>query len=180
MKLSYMNHKNWFEVTSSKSFFCTELFSRARQNLTPLLNALDLPRHSNYELGLDACIYHDLSRIHGLRGFEREVLCEVSFDFVLFSEDIITVVLVLTSELGSRTQLDDAENEIKQLKILFETCLKRPSPQFKIVGLRSSKSTLDDYTGMNFSLSQMLTWEKIATLYPSSATIFKNADNVLV
>lgn len=97
MGWSYLNGKNWAEVTRDERYFCQQLFAtvqrRGVREFVELLNritGLSLAVDAEWELGYEVCFYRDLWQLRGCKGALHSP--KRTFDLCLFSHRQIVII----------------------------------------------------------------------------------------
>lgn len=184
MGLTWLNNRNWSDITRDERFFCAHLYKTVLAHgagipgFVRLINKackLDLPVDANWELGYEVCFYRDLSFDDPAR-FGEALSPKRTFDLCLFSDEMIVIIeakayqpfdLAQTSDFVA--DIDRIENRLKlPVKVVLAPLA---SSLYEKTYLRSDVRT----KGFNCDL---LTWAQLAREYESSAdsSILQKAD----
>lgn len=101
MGLTYLNDKNWSDITREERFFCAELYSAIKDNEAEFvkwlitldtMSKVPLNADQEWEIGFEVSFYRDL--LHDKDEKVKNEDCKEArkFDFCLFSEDQIVII----------------------------------------------------------------------------------------
>lgn len=101
MGLSYLNDKNWSDITREERLFCAELYYVIKGNGQDFINwlttldevkQLKLKPSSYWEVAFEVCFYRDLFKSFNSSAKEKGFSDQRTFDLCLFSEDQIVII----------------------------------------------------------------------------------------
>jgi len=139
MGFSYLNGKNWSEITREERFFCAVLFEQFKS--TPLkfvhwLNEqtkINLDTNCEWELGYEVCFYRDLLKSQAESVKKSEYPQKRTFDLCLFSEKSIVIIEAKCQQGFKLNQVKSFERDIEDIPKITPSNI-----EVKLVGLASS------------------------------------------
>ena len=170
MGFSYLNGKNWLDITREERLFCSYLYwdiSGTERDFITWLNTntkLRLNTDSNWEVGYEVCFYRDLLKLKGkpLRGSGYSQ--KRTFDLCLFSEDAIVIIEAKVQQMFDESQVKVFENDRHDVKRITGKNI-----EVLVVALASSKyfDNYDIYGKHNIlaKFDARITWEEMYDLY---------------
>jgi len=193
MSFSYLDNKNWRDVTRDERFFCAHLYEHILGNERDFIKWLnkrklkDLkPKHApvmkenlpklledtNWEVGYEVCFYRDYNKnIRTIKGTRDYYSPKRTFDLCLFSENTIVIIEAKVHQLFKKKQIDDLKNDLKCLPDIVGKGVAIYS-----IALASSRY-FDDYkTNGRVSLncfSTRINWLEMHRLYNNDQTLLR-------
>ena len=180
MSLTYLNKKNWQDITREERFFCSHLYhsiiNREREFVEWLNNntTLKLNPNSNWEIGYEVCFYRDLIHHWKTQGktipIENQYSPKRTFDLCLFSNDHIVIIEAKAQQGFHGDQLKEFEKDKKDIRRL----LGKKDFKIDVVLLHSSEYHPRDKRIKSY---ERFTWIDIYNSFEKN-NIFKHANEL--
>lgn len=191
MGFTYLEDKNWKEITREERIFCAELYFLVKRNEIKFIEWLNEKAKLNlspneieteWEVGYEVCFYRDY--IHEIKpklqnklitnkNKNSEYPFKRTFDLCLFSDKNIIIIEAKAQQGFNQKQLDD----IKDDKQLLKELLEEKCPKIYMIALYSCKyspkqQTLDYFDGK-------FTWFDLSKKFvQDSKFLFKRANDI--
>ena len=175
MGFSYLDGKNWAEVTREERFFCQHLYgllvkcgaSRILSHIGDRVGTA-LRQDVEWEPAFEVCFYRDLGYLRGERG--EYYSPKRTFDLCLFSEDMIVILEAKAQQRFEPKQMESFRGDREHVEKItgVDTAL--------LCGLISSKynpphSIVETFDG------PLLTWRELADIFDGDK-VLERADEV--
>lgn len=180
MGFSYLNGKNWADITREERFFCAELYSVVKGKegeFVKFLNSkakLGLPEKdldAEWECGFEVCFYRDFA--HESKA-PNEYSPKRTFDLCLFSEKVILIIEAKVY-MGFRTRQNTSfKEDLMQVKRMIKKTGMRVPETVKLIALCSEKYWKN--TRLQGDFDAHISWSAIDSKYPNKS--FKRAEEL--
>jgi hypothetical protein len=168
--LSWLNGKNWWELSRDERYFCAELFHRIREDIGRFVEYLnraheaDLTPSSNWQVVYEACFYRDFW--HAGDRDEPLFSPKRTFDLALFSDDDILLIEAKAQQAFNPAQLALFARDAEQVQ--KQTGVRR----VRLAGLASSLYQPSSSVLAKFS-GPYITWKDLAALYANDPKLHR-------
>lgn len=182
MGLSWLEGRNWSEITRDERFFCAHLYKKVLehqhgvQGFVRFINEechMNLPVDANWELGYEVCFYRDLWFDNSDR--YDMISPKRTFDLCLLSNDLIVIIEAKAYQAFDNKQTDEFVTD----KEYIENSLGLPVTVV-LVPLASShyKGSFDNSPLKDSFGCELLTWGRLADVYENGVpkSILARAD----
>lgn len=194
--LNYLGNKSWSDITREERYYCSHLYNNVlgkEKEFIDWINKnaskksdpnykLTLPLDVKWELGYEVCFYRDLIKDYGLsiknynKTAEEQFLQKRTFDLCLFSEKNILIIEAKVQQGFSVSQIDEIENDKKQVLAVLKKNPKLIGPiniNVEVLLLYSS-----EYTPRNNKILMLpnITWEQLQKTKFEKNKIFEFAN----
>lgn len=151
MGLSYLNNKNWSEITREERFFCAEFYSAIKNNEAKfvkwlvsldLMNEVPLNPDQEWEIAFEVSFYSDLFNASPKwkSATEAEFSDHRTFDLCLFSEKQIVIIEAKAHEDFKLNQLSNFEDDKQDVPKAIKSATEiESSIDVYVVALASSR-----------------------------------------
>lgn len=174
MGLTWLDGKNWVQVTREERWFCLHLYNRivgkgVRKFVAHLRDQYEISVEpdANWELAYEACFYRDLWQYRNRQGSLYSP--KRTFDLALFSDEAIIVLEAKAHGAFERAQLDSFSEDRNQIR--RETGVDN----VLILGLCSSKHELSKAAKECFD--KVVRWKDLSSYFDGDVNL-QRADNV--
>lgn len=182
MGFSYLNGKDWIDVTRGERIFCSYLYGDIKgkeKDFVAWLNEnsdLALIVDDNWEVGYEVCFYRDVQKLReGLP--DSRYSKNRTFDLCLFSENAIVVIEAKVQHFFKEREILEFQKDRTNIPKITAQKL-----DVFVVALASSKyfKNYDKY-GRRGILSKpnfntRITWKQMSGLYNNNREIYLRAD----
>lgn len=175
MGFSYLNGKNWLDVTREERLFCSHLYNDligvenefvAWLNEQPNDKAFELPTQDVWEIGFEVCFYRDFLRgiknrpVNGSRYSPKR-----TFDLCLFSEQNIVIFEAKVQQGFTQSQIEEFKKDKDNIELLIGRSIK-----MSLIAIVSSEylNNFKKYGKLKDLLSpfdKLITWKQISEKY---------------
>lgn len=181
MGFTYLDGKNWLNVTREERLFCSYLYwdiKGREKDFVRWLNEnsdLDLRFEDNWEVGYEVCFYRDLQKQRGEPLDLTKYSKKRTFDLCLFSESTIVIIEAKVQQMFKESEV----REFQRDRINVPAITSKKLNVF-VIALASSKyyknyskyGRHDILSKPNFDA--LVTWKQMSELYPGE--IYLEAD----
>ena len=150
MGFSYLENKQWLDITRDERFFCAHLYFEMNKNLTPFLELIakngvingEDAKPDLWEVGYEVCFYRDYIKKVGFENTNEigktpfHDLRKRTFDLCLFSEKCIIIIEAKAHQGFDNNQMKYFDEDLIQIKKLLG---KNSNVETKLLGLISNK-----------------------------------------
>ncbi|MFT6937299.1 MAG: hypothetical protein ACJA1N_001599 [Saprospiraceae bacterium] len=178
MKLSYLNNKQWSEITREERVFCFELFDEIRKDSAPFLALIEKEYLSEIEVevGVEVCFYRDVLHEFGEPKKDSKLPLKRTFDLAIFSANEIIIIEAKANQGFETEQLKSISKDKEHLANLFSKIGIKQEIKISTIAIYSSKYQPSDKTKGYFE--SCTTWNKLSKIYPNKKDSFNRADEV--
>ena len=183
MGYSYLENKNWSDITRDERFFCAHLYFEMTKNLTPFLELIakrgvikkEDTKCDLWEVGYEVCFYRDYIKKIGFENTHEigktpfHDLRKRTFDLCLFSEKSIIIIEAKAHQGFDNDQMKSFDDDLIQIKRLLGN---NSNVETKLLGLTSNKYTPSKQTEARFEA--VINWMELYDVYPNE--IFQKAN----
>ena len=182
MGFSYLQNKNWLEITREERLYCAFLYwdiKDRKRNFISWLNdnhGLQLNRDAGWEIGYEVCFYRDLLKSRGESVNPTQYSSKRTFDLCLFSEETMVIIEAKVQQMFKESQICAFQKDRDDIpKIVGKEI------DTKIIALASSKY-YENYEkfGQNDMLKifdACISWAEIYDSY-NQRDIYKQANDI--
>ena len=138
MGFSYLDNKNWIDISREERLYCAHLYFQIKGKELQFVKWLNefksmyLTTDCEWEIGYEVCFYRDyLKNVENKsirvenRKYEDSTYSEKrTFDLCLFSEDTIIIIEAKVKEKFEQKQLDDIKSDKALIKRLIGDKIK--------------------------------------------------------
>jgi len=155
---SYLDGKNWLNVTREERLFCSYLYHDLRGRemwFVEWLNKhceLELSLRRGWEIGFEVCFYRDLQAAVRMEGLEENYSPKRTFDLCLFSEDAIVIIEAKVHERFDSEQVGELIEDKRRVGQIIGLASRQllgtgKAPNVLAIALASSKyfTNVDKY-----------------------------------
>lgn len=183
MGFSYLNGKNWKDVSREERYFCALLYEHIRHEPQAFVKWLNDTMGTSYnpevewEIGYEVCLYRDVFKLRGASIQISDYPNKRTFDFCLFSEDQLVIIEAKVQQGFESKQMDSLMEEKILIRRLFGQEIRIDLAalassnylhNLQIYGRQTRASFEQVFSGREFS------WKQLAEEYDEPA--FKRAD----
>lgn len=183
MGFSYLEGRNWLDVTREERLFCSYLYwdiKDKEKDFILWLNEntdLELRVDDNWEVGYEVCFYRDLQKLKEESIRSAKYSPKRTFDLCLFSEDTIVIIEAKAQQGFDGSQVEVFQQDRDDLPKITGKDIK-----VRVVALASSKY-FKNYRkyGRHDILSKfnaLITWKQMGDLYINNRRIYLRANKV--
>jgi len=184
MGFTYLNGKNWLDVTREERLFCAYLYwdiKGKEKDFVLWLNRqkteLKLNINDTWEAGYEVCFYRDLLKLNRKQVWGSGYPQKRTFDLCLFSKDTIVIVEAKVQQRFSKAQIDDIQQDI----VTFIPKLKKEEHieglNVHVVLLASSWYLESTHKRVNLPSDFLrISWKQIHEKYERE--LYKKADDI--
>ncbi len=192
MGLSYLNDKNWSDITREERHFCAELYCAIKGNEKKFveyikklegMEKLDDAPDQDWEVAIEVCLYRDLFKFSPERkgAGDKKFSDRRTFDLCLFSKNQIVVIEAKAQGGFKGNQLDDIKDDKDLVSEALDPSSRKHLNVFT-VALASSKyfRNIERYSKDKKVLNNtdaQCTWMDLYNSFNPNIA-FSNADNL--
>jgi len=175
MGFSYLEGKNWTEVTRDERFFCQRLYELIKEESAEVFIeylsmdlGLGISLKGEWEVGYEVCFYRDLWQLKGRKGSLFSP--KRTFDLCLFGETTFIIIEAKAAGCFDPDQNNTFRNDMKEVEKL--TGVKN----VRLIGLCSSKCDLDKSSEATFG-KNVIHWKTLSERY-NNDEVLARADDI--
>jgi len=182
MGLSYLQNKNWLEITREERLYCAFLYwdikDRERDFISWLNDnhGLQLNSDAGWEIGYEVCFYRDLLKSRGKSVSPTQYSSKRTFDLCLFSEETIVIIEAKVQQQFKESQIRAFQKDREDIQKIIDKEIDT-----KMIALASSHYYKHyNKFGRNDilkSFNACISWAEIYDSY-SQRDIYKQADDI--
>ena len=176
MKYSYLNDKNWRQITREERVFCFELYEAARKYPKPFLKVFSKGDSVDFEIGVEVCFYRDVIHEYNMKIGKLDLPKKRTFDLVLFFHNEIIIIEAKANQGFENNQLKSFKKDRESLQKLFKEIKIKTFPKISFGAIYSSKYSPSEKTKSYFEF--LCTWGELGILYPNKEGIFNRANHI--
>ena len=182
MGFSYLQDKNWLEITREERLYCAFLYwdikGREKDFVSWLDNnhGLQLNSDAGWEVGYEVCFYRDLLKSRGKSVNPTQYSSKRTFDLCLFSEEAMVIIEAKVQQMFKESQIRAFQKDRDDIPKTVDRKIDT-----KIIALASSQYYKNyEKFGQNNILEYFdarISWIEIYDSY-SKRNIYKQADDI--
>ena len=182
MGFSYLQDKNWLEITREERLYCAFLYWDIKDREKDFISWLDINHDlqldcdAEWEIGYEVCFYRDLLKSRGESVNPTQYSSKRTFDLCLFSEEAMVIIEAKVQQMFKESQIRTFQKDRDDIPKIAGKKIDT-----KIIALASSKY-YENYE--KFGQNDMLTnfdacvsWTEIYDLY-NQRDIYKQANDI--
>lgn len=182
MGFSYLQNKNWLEITREERLYCAFLYWDIKDREKDFISWLDnnhglqLDSDAKWEVGYEVCFYRDLLNSRGKSVNPTQYPSKRTFDLCLFSEEAMVIIEAKVQQMFKESQIRAFQKDRDDIpKIVGKEI------DTKIIALASSQYYKNyEQFGQNDMLKTFdacISWVEIYDSY-SQRDIYKQANDI--
>ena len=140
MGFSYLQNKNWLEITREERLYCAFLYWDIKDREKNFISWLDdnhglqLDSDAGWEIGYEVCFYRDLLKSRGESVNPIQYSSKRTFDLCLFSEEAMVIIEAKVRQMFKESQIRAFQKDRDDIPKIVDKKIDT-----KIIALASSR-----------------------------------------